>query len=38
MIIAAVITPTGDIFTLTLVTLPVYLLYEVSIAIVRATK
>ena len=35
MIIAAVITPTTDVFTLTIVTLPIYLLYEVSIMIVR---
>ena len=34
LIIAAVITPTGDPFTLMLVTLPVYLLYELSILIV----
>ena len=37
MIIAAVITPTGDAFTLLLVTLPLYLLYEVSIAVIRNT-
>ena len=35
LIIAAVITPTTDIFTLTIVTLPIYLLYEASIAIVK---
>ena len=35
LIIAAIITPTTDIFTLTIVTLPIYLLYELSIAIVR---
>lgn len=35
LIIAAIITPTTDIFTLTIVTLPIYLLYEVSISIVR---
>ena len=35
LIIAAVITPTGDPFTLLLVTLPVYALYELSIAIIR---
>ncbi len=34
LIIAAVITPTTDIFTLTIVTLPIYLLYEVSIGII----
>ncbi|MBR1877430.1 MAG: twin-arginine translocase subunit TatC [Paludibacteraceae bacterium] len=35
MIIAAVITPTGDAFTLMLVTLPLYLLYELSIRMIR---
>jgi sec-independent protein translocase protein TatC len=35
LIIAAVITPTGDPFTLLLVTAPVYLLYELSILIIR---
>ena len=35
VIVAAVITPTGDAVTLTLVTLPIYLLYEVSIFIVK---
>jgi sec-independent protein translocase protein TatC len=34
-IVAAVITPTGDAVTLTLVTLPIYLLYEASILIVK---
>ena len=34
LIIAAVITPTGDPFTLLLVTLPIYLLYELSIIII----
>lgn len=34
LVIAAVITPTTDIFTLTIVTLPIYLLYEISILIV----
>ena len=34
-IVAAIITPTGDAVTLTLVTLPIYLLYEVSILIVK---
>lgn len=34
LILAAVITPTGDPFTLLLVTAPVYLLYELSIALV----
>ena len=35
LIIAAIITPTSDVFTLTLVALPMWLLYEVSILIVR---
>lgn len=34
LILAAVITPTGDAFTLTIVSLPIYLLYELSICIV----
>ena len=33
MILAAVITPTGDAFTLLLVTIPLYLLYELSIMV-----
>jgi sec-independent protein translocase protein TatC len=33
MIIAAVITPTGDAFTLMLVTIPLYILYEISIRV-----
>ncbi len=33
--VAAIITPTTDIFTLTLVSLPVYLLYEVSVHLVK---
>jgi len=36
--VAAVITPTGDPFTLTLVALPLYLLYELSAFIVRKNK
>lgn len=35
LIVAAVITPTGDVFTLMLVFVPVYVLYEISIWIVR---
>ena len=38
LIIAAVITPTTDVFTLTIVTMPIYLLYEVSIGIVKREK
>lgn len=37
LIIAAVITPTGDPFTLTLVALPIYALYEMSVVIVKKT-
>ena len=37
-ILAAIITPTADIFTLLLVTVPLYFLYEVSIYIVGHTK
>lgn len=37
-ILAAVITPTGDPFTLTIVALPLYLLYELSGLIVRDEK
>ena len=36
MILAAVITPTGDAFTLMLVTIPLYLLYELSIIVLPA--
>ncbi len=35
LIIAAIITPTSDVFTLSLVALPMWLLYEASILIVR---
>jgi len=38
LIVAAVITPTGDIFTLTLASLPIYMLYEVSILIVKKSR
>ncbi|MDR0981967.1 MAG: twin-arginine translocase subunit TatC [Culturomica sp.] len=38
LIIAAFITPTGDALTLMLVSAPMYLLYELSIAIVKRTK
>lgn len=38
LIVAAVITPTADAFTLALVTLPMYLLYEISIRVVSNTK
>lgn len=35
LIISAIITPTSDVFTLLLVSLPVWLLYEISILIVK---
>ena len=38
LIVAAIITPTTDMFTLFVVALPIYLLYEFSIQIVRITK
>lgn len=38
IIIAAVITPTADAFTLIIVALPIYLLYEFSIIIVKKTE
>lgn len=37
LIIAAIITPTSDIFTLTLVSFPIWILYEVSILLVKRT-
>ena len=37
LITAAVITPTGDAMTLSLVALPIYMLYEISIIVVRKT-
>lgn len=38
VVIAAVITPTSDPFTLSVVAIPLYLLYEMSILIIRDTK
>ena len=38
LVVAAIITPTTDMFTLFVVALPIYLLYELSIQIVRITK
>lgn len=38
LIIAAVITPTSDVFTLSIVSIPIYLLYEVSIGIVKKVE
>lgn len=37
LVVAAIITPTSDVFTLSLVALPMWLLYEVSIVIVSRT-
>ena len=37
LIVAAIITPTSDVFTLSLVSLPMWLLYEASIFIVEKT-
>lgn len=38
LVVAAVITPTSDVFTLSLVALPMWILYEVSIWIVRRSR
>ncbi len=38
LIVAAIITPTTDVMTLMLVTLPIYLLYEISILAVKMTN
>ncbi|MDB5349933.1 MAG: tatC2, partial [Planctomycetota bacterium] len=38
VVIAAVITPTGDPFTLALLALPMMALYELGILLVRDTK
>ena len=38
LVVAAIITPTTDMFTLFVVALPIYLLYELSIQIVRCTR
>lgn len=37
MVIAAIITPTSDVFTMLIVTFPIVILYEVSILVVRRT-
>ena len=37
LVIAAVITPTSDVFTLSLVTLPMWILYEIGILIIDKT-
>ena len=38
LVIAAIITPTSDVFTLSLVALPMYVLYEISIGVVKGTE
>lgn len=38
VIVAAVITPTSDVFTLFMVSLPIWMLYEASVLIVRITE
>ena len=38
LVLAAIITPTGDPFTLTIVFLPLYLLYEMSALIVKPNR
>lgn len=38
VVVAAIITPTGDPFTLTAVALPLYLLYELSILMIKDKK
>lgn len=38
LFISAIITPTADVFTLTVVAMPMWLLYEASIIIVQRTK
>ncbi len=38
LIIAAIITPTGDAFTLMIVSLPIWLLYELSVVVVKRVE
>ncbi|MDE7072175.1 MAG: twin-arginine translocase subunit TatC, partial [Bacteroidales bacterium] len=38
LVLAAIITPTSDIVTLLVVSLPMYLLYEISILLIRHTE
>ena len=38
VILAAIITPSGDPFSLAIVALPIYLLYEFSVLICRSSK
>ena len=37
LVVAAVITPTSDVFTLLVVSMPMYVLYELSIWLVKST-
>ena len=38
LVLAAIITPTTDVFTLLIVSLPIWLLYEASIFVVKSVK
>lgn len=38
LIVAAIITPTSDVFTLLIVSIPMYLLYEISITVARLAR
>ena len=38
LIVAAIITPTGDVFTLLIVSLPIWLLYETSVLVVKRSE
>lgn len=38
VVVAAIITPTGDPFTLTVVSVPLYMLYELSILMIKDKK
>lgn len=38
LLVAAVITPTSDVFTLSIVFLPIYILYELSLLIVKRVQ
>ena len=38
LVLAAIITPTGDPFTQLITSLPIYLLYELSIFVVKGRK
>lgn len=38
LVVGTIITPTSDVFTLLLVSIPIYILYEVSIAVVASTS